>query len=184
MGEKGSKGDRSGGTAEGLIQVYTGNGKGKTTAALGQALRASGHGFRVVMLQFLKGGYGYGEHSFVKRYHPFEIVQVAGKSCFDQSREERQEDAQKALWSARELVVSDDWDMVILDEVLTALSMGLLKTADVLDLMEAKQDATELILTGRGALPQVIQQADLVTEMLPVKHPYTEGTKGRKGIEF
>ncbi len=168
----------------GLVQVYTGDGKGKTTAALGLALRASGHGLRVGFLQFVKGYARCGEHRFVEKYPAFAIVQPNTRSAFRQSGDEQRQAAAQALALAREALVSGAYDLLILDEVLTARQMALLTTADVLSLIAEKPPGLELVLTGRGAPPEVIAAADLVTEMVPHKHPFQRGIKARRGIEY
>ena len=168
----------------GLIQVYTGDGKGKTTAALGLALRAVGQGMKVIIIQFIKGDCTCGEHLFTARYHPFGIVQLGTKSSFDQPFEELRPITEKTLVFAEETILSGGYDMVILDEILFAVNKGLISTDQVLSLMSKKPEKVELILTGRGAPREVIEQADLVTEMVEVKHPFTKGTMARRGIEY
>ena len=168
----------------GLIQVYTGPGKGKTTAALGQAMRAAGQGLKVVMVQFVKGDPNSGEHLLVRKYPFLEIVQPNRGDCFKQPREELKAAVDKAWELAQKCLADGHYDMVILDEIFIAVSMGLLDVSDVVNLIEAKPDKTELILTGRNAPPDIVRIADLVTEMLMIKHPFTEGTAARKGIEY
>jgi len=172
--------------ARGLIQVYTGDGKGKTTAALGLALRAAGHGLRVEIVQFMKGWPGYGELRGVEQLatvaiHPF------GRSGWvhpDHAEPEDYEQAVEALAYARQAMTSGKADIVVLDEVNVALDYGLLDLEAVLALLDDKPPTMELILTGRNAHPEVIHQADLVTEMRKVKHPYDQGIHGRQGIDF
>lgn len=167
-----------------LIQVYTGDGKGKTTAALGLALRAVGQGMKVIIIQFVKGDRTCGEHIFVSKYHPFDIVQPNIKSSFTQPREELRLTTEQTLAFAKETVLGGEYDMVILDEIFVAVSKGLITVEQVLNLLSQKPERVELILTGRGAPEEVIQQADLVTEMVAVKHPFTKGIPMRKGIEY
>lgn len=172
------------GSRRGLIQVYTGDGKGKTSAALGLALRASGQGLRVGIVQFMKGMSRCGEHHFVKRYPIFTIIQPNRRSYFRQRWAERQAQARLTLAQAEELLAAGCYDVLILDEILGALQRGLLGREEVLALMRAKPPAVELVLTGRGAPPEVIAAADLVTEMVAVKHPFKKGLRARRGIEY
>lgn len=168
----------------GLVQVYTGDGKGKTTAALGLALRASGQGLRVLFLQFLKGYARCGEHRAVERCHLFEIVQPNRRSVFKMPPEQLREQALAVLARAREALQGRDYDLVILDEVLTACKVGALQTSEIMGLIEGRREGVELVLTGRGAPPEVLAVADLATEMTLIKHPYERGIKARKGIEY
>ena len=167
----------------GLIQVYTGDGKGKTTAALGLALRAAGQGMRVGFIQFIKGE-TCGEHRFVSRYHPFEIVQMGGGGRRAGSGDEPSAAARHTLSYAREQMLSGRYDLLVLDEVLVAIRKGLITTQAVLDLMAARPDAVELVLTGRDAPPEIVARADLVTEMRLIKHPFQKGIAARAGIEY
>jgi len=169
--------------SRGLIQVYTGDGKGKTTAALGLALRACGHGMSVIFIQFVKG-IPTGEHTFVARYHPFEIAQIGKGDCFTKDMKTLESEALEALEFAREQISSNKYDMVVLDEILIALHINLLSLKDVMDLIDKKPESVELVLTGRNAPQEIIDRADLVTEMRLVKHPFNAGITGRRGIEF
>ncbi|MBI2322631.1 MAG: cob(I)yrinic acid a,c-diamide adenosyltransferase, partial [Chloroflexi bacterium] len=166
----------------GLVQVYTGDGKGKTTAALGLALRASGQCLRVCVFQFMKGSKRCGEHQFAERYGAFDVVQPGQGSYFSQSAPQRLAAARQALTLAKSLISSGRYDLLVLDEILAACHGGLLSSQDIIDIIAARPPGTELILTGRGATPEVIAAADLVTEMVPVKHPYAKGIRARKGI--
>ena len=168
----------------GLIQVYTGDGKGKTTAALGLALRAAGQGMKAIIIQFIKGDHTCGEHLFAAQYHPFEIVQLSTKSSFDQTLEELKSTAEQSFALAEKTIINGNYDMVILDEIFVAVNKGLISTEQVLSLMNKKPEKVELILTGRGAPKEIIRQADLVTQMVAVKHPFTEGIAARRGIEY
>jgi len=174
------------GLERGLVQVYTGDGKGKTTAAFGLALRAIGRGLKVFVIQFLKGGFDFGELHVVDRLPNLE-VRSFGRGRFITASgpsEEDIEEARKALELAREVVMSGEYDIVILDEVNVALHFGLIRLEDVLDLVEHKPEHVELVLTGRRAPEELIEVADLVTEMREVKHPYRRGVPPRPGIEF
>lgn len=168
----------------GLIQIYTGDGKGKTTAALGLALRAGGQGMKVIIIQFIKGDRTCGEHLFAAQYHPFEIVQLNTGDSFTQSLEELRSTTEQTLAFAEKTILGGGYDMVILDEIFVAVNKGLVSTEQVLSLMSKKPESMELILTGRGAPKEIIEQADLVTEMVAVKHPLIKGIKARRGIEY
>ncbi len=168
----------------GLVHLYTGDGKGKTTAALGLALRASGQGLRVAVLQFMKANSRCGEHRFVERFPAFRIVTTGQRSSLRQTPEEQRADAQRAMETARSMVTSGDYDLLVLDEVVTALGRGLLEEAQVLALVADKPAGLELVLTGRGATPGLIAVADLVTEMRKVKHPLDRGIRARQGVEY
>ena len=174
---------KTGHLSRGYIQVYTGNGKGKTTAALGLALRAAGRGMRVAVIQFLKGETS-GEQLFADKYHPFEIIQLNKGNCFRQTFSELRPITGQTLSLAEEKLAKGDYDIIVLDEIFTAVSRELITTAQVIDLLDKKPETVELVLTGRKAPPEVIERADLVTEMAVVKHPFSEGVKGRKGIEY
>lgn len=168
----------------GLVQIYTGEGKGKTTAALGLALRASGQGLKVLFVQFVKGGSLCGEHLFTRKYASFEIVQINNKSSFRQSPEELCLAVEKTMKYSESAVLSGNYDLVVLDELCYAISRDYLPLSRVLDLIHDKPKSVELVLTGRGAPPELIKAADLVTEMIPIKHPFEKGIKSRKGIEY
>ncbi len=174
----------------GLILVHTGEGKGKTTAALGLALRAWGSGLRVLILQFIKGGQTYGELKAIEALKQvrdtIEVRQCGrGFTRRDESRKaEHIAAAREALHDAGEEIVSEKWDLIILDEINYAVKFGLLETADVLQLISKKPEALHLVLTGRDAQPEIIEAADLVTEMKLIKHPFEKGIKAQLGIEF
>jgi cob(I)alamin adenosyltransferase len=172
---------------KGLVQVYTGNGKGKTTAALGLAIRAVGHGFRVYIIQFMKGSDDYGELKGLHRLSPeCQLENYGGKRWVHKGSPEEDHfiEAKKAFRRAQEVVLSGEWDIVILDEIVNALWFELLPEHEVLDLLNIKPPHVELVLTGRNASSQLIEKADLVTEMVPIKHPFDQGTSARKGIEY
>ncbi|MBS7247735.1 MAG: methylmalonyl Co-A mutase-associated GTPase MeaB [Candidatus Jordarchaeales archaeon] len=169
----------------GLVQVYTGNGKGKTSAAFGLALRAIGRGLRVCVIQFIKGGFDYGE-LYSSVYLPNLHLEAYGRGRFvsNPPSEEDYVEAEKALRKARDAVMSGDYDVVILDEVNTALNLKLIRLEDVIRLLAEKAENVEVVLTGRDAPKEVIEAADLVTEMREVKHPYRRGVQARIGIEY
>lgn len=170
----------------GLIQVYTGNGKGKTTASLGLALRGVGRELMVCMIQFMKGGGPYGEQLAAQRLAPFLTVVQTGRPGWvnkDNPHETDKALAGEALELARKAVTSGEYDLVILDEINGAVSMGLVSVDALLELMRDKPQQVELVLTGRNADQRVIEAADLVTEMREIKHYYKAGVKARIGIE-
>ncbi len=173
----------------GLVIVNTGDGKGKTTAALGTALRACGYGLRVVMIQFIKGPWKSGEHVSAARLAPeFELIR-AGRGFYkimgDRLPEEvHRQAAADGLRLAGEKLDSSACDVLILDEINNAVSDGLLAVEQVLALIERKPPAMHLILTGRNAHPSVIEKAHMVTEMRELKHPYRQGILAQKGIDF
>ena len=167
-----------------MIQVYTGNGKGKTTAALGLALRSHGAGFKVYICQFLKGKY-YCELCSLKNLKGIKVEQY-GKTCFLKKAPQKKdmELAKQGLEAAKKAVSSQRYSLIVLDEINVALKFGLLDLEEVLDLIKNTPKKTELVLTGRWAHPKVIKLADLVSEIKEVKHYYSKGIKARKGIEF
>ncbi len=183
---------------QGLVQVYTGTGKGKTTAALGLAMRAAGHGLRVCFIQFLKGGWDSGERKAAARLSPeIELHTFGAAQWGDRSRadadtpwwelppsEEDREQAREAMLLGRRAVTGGDYDIVVLDEVLGALKFELVAGEELLSLICAKPSKVELVLTGRDAPDEVLKAADLVTEMNAVKHPYHRGIQARQGIEY
>jgi len=172
---------------KGMIQVYTGSGKGKTTAALGLAMRALGHGLKVYIIQFMKGNIRYGEVETAQQLSPNIVIKQMGRETFvDRDNPDRIdiELAQKAFQLARDVVGSGKYDIVVLDEINVAVDYGLISLEALLNLMDSKPEHVELILTGRDAKSEVIERADLVTEMVEVKHYYREGTHSRKGIEI
>ncbi|MFO8100763.1 MAG: cob(I)yrinic acid a,c-diamide adenosyltransferase [Dehalococcoidia bacterium] len=169
---------------KGLVHIYTGDGKGKTTSALGLALRASGQGFKVIIIQFLKGAPNCGEHRFASKYQPFEIVQLTRGNCFTLPEEQLQQDVERTMELVEDAITGGKYRMVILDEVFAAINRGMLDTAQIVDLIKRKPEEMELVLTGRSAPAEIIELADYVTEMQMVKHPYSQGIKGRRGIEF
>jgi cob(I)alamin adenosyltransferase len=174
------------GERRGLVQVFTGNGKGKTTAALGTVLRATGHGHSVFIIFFMKGDYAYGEYEALSRLPGVEFVTYGFRRLTDPTniRPEEREQARQAMEKAREAVTGGRYDLVVLDEINVAVGFGLIEMEEVLRLVEDKPPDVELILTGRYADNRLLEVADLVTEMVKVKHPFDEGVRARKGIEF
>jgi len=174
---------------KGLVIVYTGGGKGKTSAALGLVLRAVGYNHKVCMVQFVKGSWHYGELDSAKRLAPeFELV-TAGKGFVgildDKSpREEHVKAANDTLAISKEKIMSGKFNVVILDEINYAVQLELLKIDDVIDLIKSKPSELDLVLTGNHAAEEVIEIADLVTEMKEIKHPFKSGIKAKKGIDF
>jgi len=170
--------------SKGYVQIYTGDGKGKTTAALGLALRASGHGLRTYFGQFMKGQH-YGELEAL-RDHPHITVEQYGDVCCIRREEVTSEhiaQAQRGLERAREAMLSEQYDLVVLDEVNVTIWFGLLAVEEALTMLEQRPEHVELILTGRRAPQELIEQADLVTEMREVKHYYQQGVMARNGVE-
>lgn len=168
----------------GFVQVYTGDGKGKTTAALGLALRAAGAGLRVFIAQFAKGVRS-GEHAALERLADRIAVQQYGRGCLivGQPSEEDRAAARRGLAEARQALLSGDYQVVILDEANVAVQLGLFPVEALLELLDARPQGVELVLTGRGAHPSVLERADLVTEMRKVKHYFDRGVPARRGIE-
>jgi cob(I)alamin adenosyltransferase len=172
--------------ARGTVQVYTGDGKGKTTAALGLGLRAWGHGARVLVIQFMKGRINYGELEAARRLEGFDVEQYGRETFVDRDAPAAEDVAlaRGALARARQVVAENAYDLVILDEVNVAADYGLIKAADVLDLIAKKPLEMELVLTGRNAPAEFVEAADLVSDVREVKHYYRVGIPARKGIEF
>jgi cob(I)alamin adenosyltransferase len=169
---------------KGYVQVYTGDGKGKTTAALGLALRAAGAGLKVFIAQFAKG-MEYSELKTLKRLSDSIVVKQYGRDCFIY-REPKEEDkklAQEGLKEVREAIASGQYQVVILDEANIATYFSLFSVDDLLSLIQNKPEEVEIIITGRKADPRIIAVADLVTEMKEIKHYYQKGVKAREGIE-
>ena len=172
---------------KGLIQVYTGNGKGKTTAALGLALRAVGHGLKVLIVQFMKGNNLYGELASAKKLSPNLTIRPFGRKVFISETNPDAIDIQLALKGfsfAKTAIENKEFDIVILDEINLAVDYGLISFPELLQLIDSKPATVELILTGRNARPEVMEKADLVTEMMDRKHYSNKGVSARKGIEI
>ena len=177
---------------KGLVIINTGNGKGKTTAALGLALRAVGQRMRVMIVQFIKGNFRYGELRSIKRLAPDVEISPRGRGCItvvcgrpsEASEEEHRKASMEAFNYAREVIQSNRYDLVVLDEVTYLVNFGFLPVESLLDLIRTRPSHLHLVLTGRNAHPALIEASDLVTEMREVKHPYHQGVEAQKGIEF
>jgi cob(I)alamin adenosyltransferase len=173
----------------GLIIVYTGNGKGKTTAALGLCVRACGYDLKVAIVQFVKGSWQYGELDGIKRLEPnVELIRkgrgFVGIIDDKLPRQEHEEAAEEALTFVEELVQSDQYDIIVLDELNVAVSLGLIEIDGVLKILENKPARLDIVITGRDAHEKLIEKADLVTEMKEIKHPYQKGILAKKGIDY
>ena len=173
-----------------MIYIFTGNGKGKTTAALGAAMRAVGEGKKVLMVQFIKGPWKSGEDFFAAGLEPhFRLVKM-GKGFVGilgdtLPRAEHEQAAEDALAYAKKEAESDNWDIIILDEVNNAIHLDLIGKEDVLDFVRAAKEKLEhIILTGRDAPQELVDIADLVTEMRDIKHPFHQGIKAKRGMEY
>lgn len=169
-----------------MIQIYTGNGKGKTTAALGLALRAVGHGLKVIMIQFMKGKINYGELEAAKHL-PGLIIEQYGRPDFVNPENPAEEDirlARQAFMRAKEVIRKKRFDIVILDEINVAVAFGLIKVQEVIELMKKTPRKKELVLTGRYMPGEFVEYADLISEIKEVKHHFQNGASARKGIEY
>jgi len=188
IGFKGGKNgiNKSKSLGKGYIQVYTGNCKGKTTAALGLAFRSAGHGLKTYVGQFIKGQ-RYGELEAAKMMEPYITIEQYGQPGWvhvdNPPKEKDIQMAQKGLRKAKKAMLSGEFDVVVFDEINTAHYLHLVSLEDMLDLIVSKPDGVELILTGRYAPPEIIDAADLVTEMVEVKHYFHKGVQARDGIE-
>jgi len=172
----------------GLIIVNTGPGKGKTTAAMGTALRAVGQGMRVLMLQFLKGSWHYGELDAVKAFGDKCVMKQMGRGFVKVGTEKPDPEdvrmVEQAWKESEHAILSGDWDLVILDEINYAISYGMLDPANVAEALKKKPEMVHVILTGRNAHPTIVELADTVTEMRQVKHAYEKGVMAQRGIEY
>lgn len=171
----------------GYVQVYTGDGKGKTTASLGLVMRAAGYGHRSCIVSFLKGDPNYGELKFIREHMPMVDFHLAGRMSFVDPDAPDPEDvrvAREGFATAREAVLSGDYHVVVCDEINVAVKLGLIELEDVLRLLRERPAHVEVVLTGRDAPAEIIDEADLVTEMRQVKHFYEAGIPARRGIEF
>ena len=173
---------------KGLVIVYTGDGKGKTTAALGLALRAYGNNLKILILQFIKGAQNYGELEAIERLRETRdniVIKQCGEGFTKRGNEELHKKAAKdALNEAKNALLSKKWDMIILDEILYSVKFGLISEDELFSLIDLKDENTHLVLTGRGASDKLIEKADLVSEIKCLKHPFQSGIKAQAGIEF
>lgn len=172
---------------QGLISIFTGDGKGKTTAAIGAVVRAAGHGLRAFIIYFMKGkDYIHGENIILSKLPNVSLASFGHEGWVDKEniKPEHKEQAGLALAAARKAVNSGEYDIIVLDEINIAINYGLIELDEVIRLLNDKPKHVELILTGRYADPKLVQMADLVTEMQMIKHPYTQGIKARKGIDY
>ncbi len=171
----------------GLVHIYTGNGKGKTTAALGLSLRAVGRGFKVCFIQFLKGRMKLGDGAFLalKRIRNFEHASYGtGKFVIGKPSRRDFQEASRAFEHAKDAIMKGKYEVVVLDEITHAVNLGLIDIDEVIKLIQRKPSMVEIVLTGRAADKRLIDIADLVTEMREVKHPFSHGVRAREGIEF
>lgn len=171
---------------KGLIQIYTGDGKGKTTAALGLALRAAGRGAKIAFVQFMKGSPVYGEIVSLAMLPGVTHVRTGRAQCIFKSDETEEDfaEARRGLKLAEEFMSSGEYDLVVLDEINVAVDFGLLTAEEVAAALSRKAEETEIVLTGRNAPKLFIDMASLVTDMREVKHPYRDGVQARAGVEF
>lgn len=173
---------------KGYVIVLTGDGKGKTTSALGIALRAVGQGLKVIILQFIKGSWTCGELEAIKKLEPDLTIQPLGSGFVHVNPNNPNPNNVKETGEAWDIcsraILSSGYDMVILDEINNAVSYGLLPVEEVIKTLRRRPIGLHVVLTGRGAHPEIIEMADLVTEFKEVKHPYQKGARARKGIEF
>ena len=170
----------------GLVIVHTGKGKGKTTAAMGMALRCAGHGLKVGIVQFVKGGWTTGERTALETFGDLVVFKTMGEG-FTWETQDRARDiaaAEKALAAAAEMIRDPSYRMVILDELNIVLRYDYLPVEAVLRLLDEKPEKTHVVITGRNARPEILERADLVTEMTLVKHPFAAGVKAQPGVDF
>lgn len=171
---------------KGLLMVFTGNGKGKTTAAMGMALRSAGHGLKVCFIQFIKGGWRYGEIDAMDRFSDLIDFHVMGKG-FTWKSKDMEEDASMAYkaWEfARDTIAAGSHHLIVLDEFTYVMNHGIVDCQSVLEARKHGNDMPHIVITGRYAAPELIAASDLTTEMQPIRHPFDSGVKGQKGIEF
>lgn len=173
-------------TLKGLVQVFTGEGRGKTSAAMGTAIRAAGNDLRVRIVAFMKASRSSGEWNILDGLPNVSVSRFGGDRMMNPNNPtpKDKEEAAVALAAGREALFNGEYDLVILDEINVASAWGLIDITDVIALIEGKPEAVELILTGRYADKEIIRRANLVTEMLNIKHPYEQGTEARKGFDY
>jgi cob(I)alamin adenosyltransferase len=176
-------------STSGLLIVYTGDGKGKTSAALGMCVRAVGHGWKVCLIQFIKGTWKYGELQGIKRLEPEVELHVVGEGFVGimddtKSIEEHRRAAQQGVSLAVEKLRSGEYRLVILDELNVAMKLGLVTKEEVQQIIDARSERQHLVITGRDAPDWLQEQADLVTEMREIKHPFRKGIPAQKGIDW
>jgi cob(I)alamin adenosyltransferase len=172
---------------QGLVSIFTGDGKGKTTAAIGSVVRAAGHGLRAFIVYFMKGNdYVYGENTILSQLPNVKMANFgqAGWVNKENIKTKHKEQAVLALATARDVINSGNYDIIVLDEMNVAIDYGLIELIDVMQLVKEKPKQVELIITGRQADLRLIQMADLVTEMQMIKHPHARGIEERQGIEY
>ena len=170
----------------GLVQIFTGDGKGKTSAAIGVVIRALGHGLKVYIAFFMKGDYPYGERTILSQLPNVTMESFGTRGFVDPKKVKPKEKGQAKLGlaAARKAMLSGNYDLVVLDEINLAVAWNLLELDEVVSLINEKPEGVELILTGRRADSKLVKSADLVTEMLKIKHPYDKGVVAREGIEY
>ena len=170
----------------GLLTIFTGNGKGKTTAALGMALRALGHDWKVCLIQFVKGSWKTGEWDALTQFGDRMRVLVKGEGfIYDDDDIEQAKSSARAAWqSVKEMLKSDEYQMIILDELTYILNYGIVEDSDACKAIRTRNKAVHVVITGRNAPQCLIDLADMVTEMKEIKHPMHNGVKAQKGIEF
>ena len=169
----------------GLILLNTGNGKGKTTAAIGVAFRALGHGLRVGMLQFIKGKWKTGERKLGEHTHGLTWLTMGRGFTWESEDLNRDRAAARTAWqTAQEWLTNEAFDLVVFDEITYVMNYGFVPVEEVVMALRNRRDTLHVILTGRAAPPELVAVADLVTDMQPVKHPYREGVRAQKGVEF
>lgn len=169
----------------GRIIVNTGDGKGKTTAAIGTAVRAAGHGQKVAIVQFIKGDWGYGETAALERLSNLRVTRIGSGFTWKAEDPEVPRALAREAWAlATEMVLSDEYDLVVLDELNYVLAEGYVSAAEVVSLLERKPERLSVIITGRDAPPEIVDAADTVTEMRCIKHAFAEGAPAKKGIEY